>query len=32
MHIEAPLWEILVLWSVAEGELKDGIHWLGQGR
>lgn len=28
MHVQALLWEILALWSMAEGEQEDGAHPL----
>ena len=28
MCVEAHLWEVLALRSMAEGECKDGAHWL----
>lgn len=30
--IKAPLWELLALWSTAEGKCNDGTHQLDQGR
>ena len=32
MCVEASLWEILVLWSVSEGEWEDHAYWLEGGR
>lgn len=33
MHVQGPIWEMLALWSSAEGECKDGAHMeKGKGK